>query len=1413
MDIELYIDGQLVDLNDNTNILFNYKTKDLTNPTIIKNSFTKTIELPGTDNNNNVFGHIWDVQRVQGIENFNPSKRVEFKLFKNGELVETGYCKLDSIRRDKGNSYSITCYGRLGDFYFNLMYSGNGEKRTLADMDYGYDLGFTINRTTVNDAWNSLFTKANNKYQKINFAPCYNGLSSLIDNDKVIVNTNNYTGHLRYYNESIWEETTGFPSIKGEYKLYNGYGLAELPAEMTEWETRDLRSYLQRPVISMKAIVEACCNPDNNGGYTVDLDSDFFTDTNPYYSQAWVTLPMLDNLEKDTNQTSGSWNVTVGTVSVNTTGNAVFPLNTTDLRSNATYSLDLELRTSVRPINQTNPYITGDTGNALYTSTYIKTYSGAFNEYGGYAVQMVGLDSGGNEVCGSQVYWLTTPMNDDGTGYLQFSEVTQGFNPSSFQFGSPVLNKGYFVKNGNDFVWSNIISLKMKSLTNLAAIRVKVIAGGKRTINSAYPNALYNSKSLTNNWQMGTFVSTPSDIRLNNPFVSEGNGSALYSNSIITQHDLLSTEYSPADYLISYAKLFNLYFEKDAFEKKIYIKTQRNYYDGERMNIEDIIDRSKTININPLSFSTKWYEMQYKEGDDSSTLEDYKNKFGTSYGIQKINTGYEFDAQTNNLLKDNLFKNAVQVQEISNYYSIRQSDYDNECPTFLYNNVTWKLINNDFDTEDITIAGPSRPIEGYFNRQSSTNLKYDAFPKVQFHNENDPVNGENVLLFYNGVQNITSTSVYQPYYYLTDDLEEMLVLNGDKPCWIYTQGTTNINGDTIAIQLTRLPQFSRYTTVENLNSIYYTWDFGRPQQIYVNNVAFSNAETTIYERYWSKYLQDLYDIDTRVVEAYVKFDDAVVEDYLKRYYWWDNSYWVINEIIDYNPVAPESTKVKFIKVNDLDAYTEYNPAEMPQGIIKLTLDKYYIGAEGGIINGYVYVDDGGPWYFDGQSEGITTSVTGGTGSTYFTITVAPNTNEGSKKHFLVAFAEYGDMVEFTQLGTASAFNVAPAQLILTATTGVIQIINPENNPWNIVSYPDWIGLSVTSGNSEATITVTVTDGNTSISRTGNIVVYNSTTMQNYICTVGQYSDAGVTGNTQSFNVTELGNYVNANVPVTGGTIQYLVKSVGAWSCYTSAYYCNPIEYTGTGNTETGEIINVAWESSDRIYTRDGTLTFNNEVLGNVVEAKKTQNSLTTLNLDFGISGGSKTLYTTVATTVNTCPNWVTINKLSNGIDIIVSNNPGNTRQGTIIIGRANDNNLTIYVNQEGSGSSSGRITISPSAQTAENTTSSVTFTYTYMGTVSDFGVASNVDWAVPSFGSGNRINVRLEENRTLYDRTATITVTGLTGDEVVTSSATLTQYGSDINVPDVLYFDYTVNNERTLTIRASGNYEITIDDE
>ena len=293
--IELYINNQQVQFNKPPEINIVLQHEDVHNPTIVKNSFSHTIKVNGTKENNKLFNCFYENNRITGNEVFNPNIKVPFVLYNNGDVVEKGYCKLIEVKR-KGNDieYSIQLFGGLGQFLYNLSYNEEGEELRLSDLTYTDDdskLNFVVNKDTINDAWSSNIFDDNSIYSLINFAPCYNGIPEDFDSNKVAINVNNLPS-------SISIDTTISDDEGVLYTDINGYVLAELPNELDDTQVKDYRSYLQRPIIRVKEIIKACCNPNNNNGWEVELDEDFFNDNNPYYNDAWMTLPLLTENNK-----------------------------------------------------------------------------------------------------------------------------------------------------------------------------------------------------------------------------------------------------------------------------------------------------------------------------------------------------------------------------------------------------------------------------------------------------------------------------------------------------------------------------------------------------------------------------------------------------------------------------------------------------------------------------------------------------------------------------------------------------------------------------------------------------------------------------------------------------------------------------------------------------------------------------------------------------------------------------------------------------------------------------------------------------------------------------------------------------------------------------------------------------------
>ena len=690
--VSLYIAGHPVDLDEQSFILFNYTMEEMSNPTIVRNSFSQSITLKGTPNNNKVFGNIFKADRQTQYSEaytgvyFDPARKTPFVVYNEmNEILEEGYIKLNKVsKKGAGIEYNITLYGGLGSFFYGLTYKGDGSKKTLADLDYFDMNGRRVNSfpispdaVSVQDAWTYLAGETPNykTWNIINFAPAYNGIPEKFDAKKALVLNRNL-----YVNIPLTETIDG---VEYGMKSDASTRLMSFTNDHSEWELNDLRWYLQRPVMSIKAIIDAICDTYNNGGFQVELDEAFFNEGNYHYKDAWMSL------------------------------------------------------------------------------------------------QMIAAEDRASNDC----------------------------------------------------------------LTNI-----------------------------------------------------------------------LKASVSPAEILISYAKVFGLVFLYNNAEKKVSIMLRKTFYQPDSMiDLTSRIQKSE-IAINPLVADSLIY--QFGDKTIGQFADEYKRDYMRDYGIQRVNTGFQFDSKTTILTNDIVFKDAVEVMEFNRMFtSGKFTRYGNQAyaQNFLlpsYENVTiqlWGIVEGEETSTDVTI--PSTPLS--FSYDNPTYEFGDWLPKVQLHKGNKPEDGSYVLLFYTGVKEtpfyVEGRSVRKTYW-LTNDHPDMTLLNQGNPCW-------NLTGEEIS--LTSLPSFRR-NLVGSDNDIIRSWEWGVPLARAVPGIE---GSTSIYERWWKKYLTDLYDDDTRIMTCKVDLRGLFVnQSLMRKIFWYNNSLWRLNKIVNHSLTTWDDTECEFIKIQDINNY-------------------------------------------------------------------------------------------------------------------------------------------------------------------------------------------------------------------------------------------------------------------------------------------------------------------------------------------------------------------------------------------------------------------------------------------------------------------------------------------------------------
>lgn len=920
MRYDLYINGQLCDLDSSILIVLTYTMEQLTNPTAVKNTYSHEVELPSTERNDIIFSHFYRNDYLVGIGNFSPLEQVPFTIYNElGEIAESGYIKLDEVQVDKvAHTYKVVLYGGLGSFFYMLGYSDNGDALALSDLQYMQNaedegkLNLRILRQTIdnNGAWGRLVENNQRaQYDVINFAPTYQGMpEGDFAKDKALFIGRATGASGGRYTDTLRNPIYGIDSANGSNTMYKRYiegadsgyrcAIVDLGAERTEWEVKDLRTYLQRPVLSVRKFIEAVQRRATAYGYTLNLDSAFFNADNPYYNDAWVTLPSLQSITRPSNtqQARISGEVVINADAVQTIPLTVeMPTNTNGYEFGSMLSnIRLSLSEIVVKLNDV-------IDNDLHTaSTY---YLGSRGIQNAWFIQVYGVNSTDAVVAYSDVKVITSGGNNTDTNTIVNNA---GYTPQGGANGYTRI-KSDFTATRTQYAILNEKNIAFDIVSSATPITWFVrVEKFNYTGYSAYADKLYAVVNGANGWVdfsagYATTLSGTADVSAN---------TTVRSGCIINKSEMLNIGKSPLELLLSYCKLFGLVWLYESNSNTITLQQRTTFYnEGTAVDWSERIDRNKEMKIKPFEFDKRFYDFELET--QGEWAEQYADKYGRPYGAQRVNTGYNFDKEAKNLLEGNALKGGAEVLEQGKYYNnitqgtykLGSATYNKICPSVFLDGGKYALYDaNGNPTEyDVTTPTNEANVE-YMNALQG----YDAQPKVQLHKDSKLESEGGMLLLYTGSIDVDNS----PYknFGLTDDIAEMSILNEGQLCWVLEGSSVGrLTGET-------LPKFVR--TGYNLSL-----DMGVPLELDNPDADTEAVQNSIYSQYWRDYLGDRYDTNSRVCQCYVDLRGLQVSNALFRnFYYFDNAVWVLNKIANYSMTTEGSTLCEFVKVQDVKNY-------------------------------------------------------------------------------------------------------------------------------------------------------------------------------------------------------------------------------------------------------------------------------------------------------------------------------------------------------------------------------------------------------------------------------------------------------------------------------------------------------------
>ena len=882
--LELLINGHTADIKEESIIAITKQYESVHNPLLYYADWSKTIKLPISANNNAIFSNFNRLDSTVTNLSINPLKKIPCMILNNQEKVLEGYCKLENVNTIwTDECYEITIYSTFGLIMNELKL-------------------LTFNKNAVD---------VDQKYI----------IDSPLSND-LVINRNlvlqSFEGASHYINGSSVTDWIGFmPTYQGKYSdfssnkeqiLANGR-TEDMSKERDEHYTREFRSYYQQPYIWVDKLWQVARDKINAiTDYTMVLDGSWFNTSNPYYSNLIYSCPSLFNADSNFRVKSEIYNDTTNIVKFNrpskspsldthhyyhvrnftsTGAMELFDSATGVFNKDANFGstrVSGRFRLALFASN-TNPYndgkhfckITKD--NPFYVRVYAENATTGQRIYG--ASKTVLLYS-----CEHDVSENTFDEKID----LGIADIS---NLGFFSGGDRpmIANTGYYQPSdtqdsSSHFIYNHGWQIQFDFALNVNEnVPYKVYIEVWNANNDdpfEYTGSFYN---VTWDWlwvdDFNTSVGDHNDKGYSMYFdtinVSCVTTENLRTGSAVSLYRIFPKDITLCDVLLNYSKMFGLVWDVNEEEKTVTVMTRNRFFEDYRiLDWSDRIDRSKEFKFAPLNFDKRYVEFNFEDGE-CTRLENYQSTYQVGYGTKRLDTGYDFNSDTNELFEKLTPSVICQKRQFS---CMMNTEYE-DMPNFMgYNYMVYPnehYVDNDNNGSNAGMSGAFYFRNGVMAPDSRLSYK--------------DINGWDI-------------------YFITDDTEHMI--KTQEYCWNQC-GESTVLGHA-------LPDIS--TISNKYNGLRYSVHFAAPRDYYFEAPEDATIKY-VYNSFWRRYINERYCSQNKKLTAYVyltidEFKNIDFREFIKI----DNILYHIDKIYDFNYNSESPVKMDLVQVWDMTAYTE-----------------------------------------------------------------------------------------------------------------------------------------------------------------------------------------------------------------------------------------------------------------------------------------------------------------------------------------------------------------------------------------------------------------------------------------------------------------------------------------------------------
>lgn len=900
LNIQLFLEGQEVELNKNVSFPLNKSFDNLWNPTDIIVEYSKSVNIPATKSNNRLMANAYRIDRQFVINEDNPNigmfldplKRIPMKLIYNGNILLDGYAKYTSATvNSKETYYTFNLYGALGDVFQSLMdcvvdeNKLTDEQRAESDGGRKYVIDcpwerYLIDRNFVKNSWDYDTPSLDayiNPHDFIGMAPAYRGLYEDFESTSIYLSTLDVgpgkpnLSSVEDYLKQRWKTNlinNGYTAENAEARVDALDYSVILPNGLSEHNMRQFRSYEQKPYIYIHGLMNLFRRKcEDLTGYRINLDNTWFNANNPYYTRLCYMLDYLA-VKGNTLQVEKPF-----------TGYTEQKFLTKYCTAKATYSITDEEVLSKSDIT-INGFTLGLRVQDTPGSYVANPNSCVINMAHRSCVTVdIAITTGGTTT--HKYFW-------GGTGK---PSTTANVGPET---GSPskypdseyiyMVEETQYNTVDNKLVYTGYLTVPGFTISHTAGESIDIVYNLQYITGTSMANYRYKLKyNYTNtDGQSGT-ASIPAmtgvgkdgydgvidndDFKFILPNISYASN---WRNSTTCELKNLYAKDEPLfKVILQYTKMFGLIWKPDYNKKTIDIMTRSTYFkDYDVVDWSDKVDKSKGMTIEPVSFSSKYVTFNYDDVE-GYRYSGYRSKYGVDYGEKKLKTKYNFDTKEENLFKEKIGPSSVSCKSFTRF--------------------------NDLTNWDTLTKLPVNPSEVNF---------------IDCENE-DQTSSISINNWYFRLPNKDVTE-----YYMISDVSDVELSDG-KYYWI---NNVTANSGKVGEYTQTLPQFSPVYKSEN-HGLSLGCLFNCPNEDYTEDKGISAAKGNyIYDICWSDYINERYNANNKKLTCYIKLTPVDFEKFnFKTFIVIDNQLFVMNRVVDFD-VNGSLTKCELIQVSDIGGY-------------------------------------------------------------------------------------------------------------------------------------------------------------------------------------------------------------------------------------------------------------------------------------------------------------------------------------------------------------------------------------------------------------------------------------------------------------------------------------------------------------